>query len=272
MKATDIELQQARSDFVDDVHRTGSLFTRLWSRNLVLCSGMLLFLGYHLIPVVWWLRPHSVHSVDGEVFYIAFNLIYIVLIACLLFNYLYLTLMWINLRKIMKLFMNLPFGPALERMTTRVGRWFFEAPEAGTVRFDLIRRQAKTLAAHFRNDVRFCDEMKAPGSTPNGTWPSMRSSSARSSAKRRRCASNKRPVGEPWKPRPRSRRGCAGSGRRTGARRSWSGGSGSGPPSDRSMPRRCFPSARWSCRCCSPTGRPSRSPRRSPRCTRAARG
>jgi hypothetical protein len=159
MKKADVRLHNERHDFEDEADRFWSFVPRMARSHLVVLTLGVLFLGHFLLPLGWRLRRWSPHGFNGRVFDYQFSLMIMILFLFVTLNSLRLALMWESVERVMKLFLQLPQGSALARMNARVSRWFFEASDSEGTRFDLIRREADTLARLCDGNLPLRDEL-----------------------------------------------------------------------------------------------------------------
>ena len=126
--------------------------------HLAVLTLVVLFLGHYLLPLGWMLWSRQVDGFNGRYYEYQCVIIIMILFLFITLNTLRLALMWESVQRVMKLFLHLPLGVALGRMNARVSRWFFEAPETEGTRFDLIHREADTLARLCEGNRRVRDE------------------------------------------------------------------------------------------------------------------
>jgi hypothetical protein len=153
MWTTDCKLHDERFAFTSAVEKPSRCLLPRSFTQVVTVAVAGVYLVYFGLPLISPLLPGGAsRSMEGRVFDLIFSLLAFCLFAFVILNTIRLTLMWKSLRRIIKLFLHLPVGPSLERMSTRVARWFFESPATDPTRFDLITRQARTLAELFELD------------------------------------------------------------------------------------------------------------------------
>ena len=119
---------------------------QLLLRNVPLTLVVGLAAGFFIIPVLTRSLGWQGKTPDGTMFQDVAGLMFCVLFGLLTFHSLQLIALWANASAMMKLVLRLPLTSALDRMPSRVARWFKDPPRPGNNRFDLIRRQARALA------------------------------------------------------------------------------------------------------------------------------
>jgi hypothetical protein len=150
MWKTDTDLHKERNQYAQVVEKLGQCLIPRSGTHLVTLAVAVVYALFVLFSVV---DTRASGSMEAVIFDFVFRVLAIVLFGFVVLNTIRLTLMWRSLRRIIKHFLHLPVGPSLYRMSTRTARWFFEPPGPDQSRFDLIKRQARTLADQCKPEI-----------------------------------------------------------------------------------------------------------------------
>jgi hypothetical protein len=154
MWVTDGKLHAERDEYAAVVEKPSRCLIPRSGTHLVAVTLAAVSFAYFALPLMLSVLPTGAnHSMEDPLFDELFGIIAIVLLGFVTLNTIRLTLMWKSLQKMIGLFLHLPVGSSLDRMSTRIARWFFEAPGPDQARFDLIKRQASTLAEACKPEV-----------------------------------------------------------------------------------------------------------------------
>jgi hypothetical protein len=116
----------------------------------------------------------AANSPEGLLFDYTMRLLTTSIFLLLAFHAFQVIVLWSELRELLRQVARLSLVKALDRMPSRVARWFFELPTSGDDRLEMVARQADALAKLCTDEVKAELQTAYPGAVQDHTWANLK--------------------------------------------------------------------------------------------------